>query len=210
MAWLEIGYKTAKKRYPKEVEEVTKKVRAGKSKHRNSDPNLWAWGFSWGVRIEGAIGGGDFMKMITGEMEFPKAEEPKTADEEVADYARRAMVRLAAKVNGKAETGSTKQIEFPDEIGEMLRKDFKKQAAEKARFDALTPEEQQRETNGILRQLGRSPGFMAIGVGPGGPMPRGIVAQGPEGPDDVLFQPLPKSDAGSIIARIKSLTQKKD
>jgi hypothetical protein len=206
--WLEIDYKTAKKRYPKEVEDVTKKVRAGKSKHRNSDPNLWAWGFSWCVQIEGAIGGQDFLKMITGEKEFPKDEEPETADEEVADYARRAMVHLAAKI-GKTQWGSTKQIEFPNEIGNRIRTQFEKDKAEQARVDALSPEERERETNDILRQLSRSPGFMAIGMGPGGPMPRGIVAQGSGGPDDVLFKPLPNDGVGSIIARIKSLTGRK-
>lgn len=208
MAWLEIDYKTTKKRYPKEVEEITKKVRAGKSKHRNSDPNLWAWGFSWCVRIEGSINGSDFMKMVVGEKEFPKEEEPKTANEEIKDYARRATVHLAAKI-GKTEWCSEKPIKFPDEIGKGIRDQFEKDKVEKVRIDALSPEERDRETNEILRQLSRSPGFMAIGVGPNGPMPAGIVAQGPEGPDDVLFSPLPKCDTGSILARIKSLTGEK-
>lgn len=227
MAWLEIAYKTAKKRYPKEVDEVVKKVKSGKSKHRNSNPNLWAWGFSWCVMIEGAINGADFMKMIAGEKEFPKSEKEKPIEAEVKDYARRATVHLGAKI-GKTEWGSPNPIKFPEEIAEMLRKDRKEQDAEKARFNALSPEEQNRETNELLRQASRSPGFMAIGmdpaiVSPGHPavasmlgpvveglknLPKGLIAQGPDGPEDILFKPL-DGDTASILSKISSAIKKR-
>jgi hypothetical protein len=207
MAWLEIPYKTAKKRYPKEVAEVMKKVRAGKSKHRNSDPNLWAWGFSWCVLIEGSIRGSDFAKMIAGKKEFPKEKE-LTPDEEVEDYGSRATVHLSAKI-GKTEWGSHDPIEFPKEIAEMIRKDRKEADIENARFNALSPEEKDREVNDALRQLSRSPGFVAIGMGgPEAPLPKGLVAQGPGGPEDILFKPL-DGDTGSILAKINSAIKKR-
>lgn len=208
MAWLEISYKTAKKRYPKEVDEVIKKVKSGKSKHRNSNPNLWAWGFSWCVMIEGGIRGDDFAKMIAGEKEFPKPEKDKPIEAEVKDYARRATVHLAAKI-GKTQWGSPDPIEFPEEIAEMLRKDRKEQDAEKARFNALSPEEQNREMDELLRQASLSPGFVAIGMGgPEAPLPKGLVAQGPDGPDDILFKPL-DGDTASILSKINSAIKKR-
>jgi hypothetical protein len=205
--WLEIDYKTAKKRYPKEVAEVIKKVRAGKSKHRNSDPNLWAWGFSWCVMIEGGISGHDFAKMIAGEKPFPEAEKEKPIEAEVKDYARRATVHLSAKI-GKTQWGSPDSIKFPEEIAEMIRKDRKERNAEKARFNALSPEEQDRETNELLRQASRSPGFVAIGMGPGSPLPKALVAQGPDGQDDILVKPL-DGDTGDILAKINSAIKKR-
>lgn len=206
--WLEISYKTAKKRYPKEVAEVIKKVKAGKSKHRNSAPELWAWGFSWCVMIEGGINGLDLAKMIAGEKEFPKREKEKPIEAEVKDYARRATVHLGAKI-GKTEWGSPEPIKFPEEISEMLRKDRKEQDAEKARFNALSPEEQNREMNELLRQASRSPGFVAIGMGgPEDPLPKGLIAQGPDGPDDILLKPL-DGDTGDILAKISSAIKKR-
>ena len=205
--WLEIDYKTAKKRYPKEVAEIMKKVKAGKSKHRNSAPELWAWGFSWSVMIGGMIGGHDFAQMIAGVKEFPKKKE-LTPDEEVKDYAGRATVHLGAKI-GKAQWGSPDPIEFPNEIAESVREGRKRQDTEKARFDALSPEEQNREINDTLRQLSRSPGFVAIGMGgPESPMPKALVAQGPEGPEDLLVKPL-DGDTGDILAKINNAIKKR-
>ena len=206
--WLEINYKTAQKRYPKEVQEIIEKVRTSRSKNKNVSPELWAWGFSWCVRIEGMIGGNDFAQMIAGLKEFPKEKEPKSADEEVKDYARRAIVHLAGKIS-RAEWSSTDPVKFPDEIAQMIRKDFEKQQAEQARVDALSPEERDRETNEILRQLSGSPGFVALGVGPAHPMPRAIAAQGPDGPDDIMIRPLPTGGVGSILAKIKDMTKKR-
>lgn len=206
--WIETSYKAAKKRYPNEVAGIIKRVKAGKSKHRNSNPNLWAWGFSWSVMIEGGISGADFVKMIAGEEEFPKAKEEMPIETEVKDYARRASVHLAAKI-GKAEWSSHNPIEFPEEIAEMLRKDRKKEDAEKARFNALSPEEQNREMNELLRQASRSPGFVAIGMGgPEAPLPKGLVAQGPDGPDDILFKPL-DGDTADILSKISSAIKKR-
>lgn len=205
--WLEIAYKTAKKRYPKEVAEIIKKIKSGKSKHRNSSPELWAWGFSWCVMIEGGINGADFAKMIAGEKEFPKQEKEKPIEAEVKDYARRATVHLAAKI-GKAEYGSPEAIKFPEEIEEMLRKDRKEQDAEKARFSALSPAEQDREMNEALRQLSRSPGFVAIGMGGPATLPKALVAQGPDGPEDILVKPL-DGDTGDILAKINNAIKKR-
>ena len=207
MAWLEIPYKAAKKRYPKEVAEVVKKVRAGKSKHRNSAPELWAWGFSWCVMIEGGINGADFAKMIAGVKEFPKREKEKPIEAEVKDYARRATVHLGAKI-GKTEWGSPEPIEFPEEIAEMLRRDRKEQDAEKARFEALSPEEKDRETNELLRKASLSPGFVAIGMGLDGPLPKALVAQGDDGPEDILVKPL-TGDTADILAKISSAIKKR-
>lgn len=225
--WLEISYKAAKKRYPKEVAEIVKKVKSGKSKHRNSAPELWAWGFSWCVMIEGGINGLDLAKMIAGEKEFPEREKEKPIEAEVKDYARRATVHLAAKI-GKAEWGSSDPVKFPEEIAEMLRKDRKEQDAEKARFNALSPEDQNREINDTLRELGRSPGFVAIGmdpaiVSPGHPavaamlgpvveglktLPKALLKQGPDGPEDILVKPL-DGDTGDILAKINNAIKKR-
>jgi hypothetical protein len=205
MAWLEIDYKTAKKRYPNEVQEVIKKVRSGKSKNKNTDPELWAWGFSWSIQI-GGINGGDFAKMIAGQMDFPKAAEPKTADEEVADEAGRSIVYLAAKV-GNARCSSNTRIDYPDEIANQVRESIEKRNAEKARFNALSPGEQARETNDLLRQLSRSPGFVALGV------PRVTKLVGTDIPySEDVFDRLQNSSSkkvSGLLSRIQDLTAEK-
>lgn len=171
MAWLKADYKSVKERYPDLVEQTIKKIRGGRSKHKNDAPSKFEWGFSWSLLIDdpGLTGRlSDLFDTIKRTGEPPKPREFATADEEVADYERRANVSLGAR-KGKTVWESKDRIEkLPKELVDMVRQNRNDAAAERERWAKLSPEEQDREQDEAIRALSRSSGFVGISIGPNG------------------------------------------
>lgn len=152
--WLDLSYSEARNRYPEHVAQVISNFRKGKSKFKSTPPELMAWGLDWCVQIDG---GNSLEDLLSGNI--PKAPE-LTEDEDVADYANRCSVSLGAKV-GKSTWYSAK-LATPLEILNQYRKCVRERNAEAARFAALTPAEQDAETQKALKQLRGSPGFFEL------------------------------------------------
>jgi hypothetical protein len=153
---LAITYQSALERYPKQVAEILAKLQSGKSREKGAKPEELDWHFDWCVRITGAY---TFNEMIEN---IGKKEEPKSIDEQVKEYEQNCSVCLTA-TKGRW-VGYSSLIPVPPEILESCRKGHEQQEADKKRFDALTPEQKNAEVNGLLKQLGRSKGFMAFSV----------------------------------------------
>jgi len=161
---IDITYKEAKKRYPVHVKEALARVAKSKNKYKHTHPELMHWCFDWCVRLEGGINGGDFLKMVAGEKPFPEHKKPSSEDAEADDYFRRATITLAVRLGNTTYTSAGKVTDQPKEIGDFIRKSFRDDAAEAARIAKLTPEEREAESNEILGQLRRSPGFVEMTI----------------------------------------------
>ncbi len=171
--WVDVDYKILEDRHPSLVENVISKVKKGRSKHKNVDPHLWHWGYSWSLQIGGMISGPDMMQMIAGQKPFPEPEPAKPDAEDLADYERRATIVVAAKI-GKSEWGSTERVlKLPPEIADGIIRQKREQEAEQKRIAGLTPAERHQEETEILRQLGRSPGFVRLEMPPRPPLREG-------------------------------------
>jgi hypothetical protein len=146
------------RRHPAEVAEIVAKLRKGKSKVRDADPATFTWTYDACVRIEGS---GTLAHILGGGAERAQRKwDALTLEEKVADTVRRTSVGISAKLG--RWWGGSGVIPNPPEVAENARVNLMAQAAEQARADALTPEERRREVEGLLKQLGRDPGFAAI------------------------------------------------
>jgi len=158
---LDLDYKEAKRRYPAPMAEVLVKIAKGKNKQKGKDPSTFKWSFSWYVRVDGAINGTEFMKMVAGKKSFPKHEDPPTAEAAVEDYFRRVTICLAARL-GSTEYASDSKVSRPKEIADFVAEDWRKDKAETERIAKLTVEERDAETADILGHLRGSAGFFEM------------------------------------------------
>lgn len=156
---LEITYEQALREYPKEVDEIIRKIRKGRSKHKNAAPETLTWEFNWGVRIDAC----SFEDILSGKAHADQRREAeKTIDEKVNDYASRCSVILQAW-REKMFAGSERLEPVPSQILAQYRKQLEKTLEEQTRFNDLTPKEQQEELEDLIDQL-RGPGFVALSV----------------------------------------------
>jgi hypothetical protein len=161
--YLEITYEEAVIRYPTQVSEVMTKLRAGRSREKGRDASELRWGFDWGVRI-GMRSGEEFMQAILG---LAKGERPKpkdlTEDQAVGQYQRDSSVVLHGAVGRWYGTSESLIDKLPAEIEEMVRTNYRLEAAEKERSEALTPKQRDAEVVELLKQL-EGPGFMTLQI----------------------------------------------
>ena len=163
--YLPIIYALANARHPEQVAEVMANLRRGKSKNRLAEPMALQWGYDWSVEIGSPmVPGRDLVDMMLGRKNPPKPKEFKTEDEAVADYAQRVNIMLSATIGKKTWYSDTPVPPLPKEIEDQFRENFRRDAAEKARLEALSPEEREAELLAVLRPLSRSPGFMALQI----------------------------------------------
>jgi len=160
--YVQIGYKKAKERYPGLMDEVMEKIRKGKSRHKKDRPCEFVWGISWCVSVEG-FSGTEFKEMIEGKRPLPNGEEdPKTEEEAVEDYKHRCEASLQASA-GRASWCSTSRIpDFPQEIADFVRRDFRSEKDEEARWNAMPAGKRDEELGKILGDLRKSPGFIEL------------------------------------------------
>lgn len=159
MAFLEIPYEEALRNHPEAVLEALTSVRKGKSKHRNDPPETFTWGYFWCVVIENGVG--SLADVLSGKAALKRVqEEALSIDEQVLDYARRCHVSL--QLEKSRAYGRSERLETPKSFLDDYRRGLEEKAREQARIAALSPEERQRETEEILQQLRKDPGFMEI------------------------------------------------
>ncbi len=158
-----ITYAEARKRHPKEVEEIVSKLRKGKSKNKDAAASKLTWEYQTAVRIDGS---GSLADMLAGKFEAEAARrEAMTLDDRVADEVRRTSTCLYASI-GHWSYGTG--VPNPPEVEARARKSHEETMRERARFDALSPAEQAREQEEALAQLRGMPGFVELRI----PRPR--------------------------------------
>ena len=139
---LPITFALASARHPAGVEAIMRKLRSGKSKHRGKGPEDLTWRYEWSVRIDG------------------NPEEAMSPDDAVKDRVRRTHACLEGRIGHWRGYHVLESV--PQEIADVHRRHIEEWRAERARVEALSPEERQREFNEALREASQYPGFMAV------------------------------------------------
>ena len=155
--YMPITYQHAVDNYPEQVKEVMAKLRKGKSKEKNAEPNQLKWQYDWWVSCGRAM---SFSEVVEG-IGKPLPPEP-TIDEKVNEYSRNCMVGLSATI-GRWYGRSTRLSNTPPEIIQQQRECLSKMAEDKRRFDALPKHKQEQEINGLINELGPSMSFAILG-----------------------------------------------
>jgi hypothetical protein len=187
---VEMSYAVLKERHPSEMEQLERQIKAaplGYTRRRIPIRNypITDFRFSYSYGWTGAsMMGGEFMrKMQSGELDRENAEREQwentaTIDEKVnrrfADHIR--SVSISAHLQGSSRTFA---VHFPDgfyppevvahELAAVERED-----AERRRRNAQSPEERNRESAEILRELGGSPGFVGVHMQRSAPQSEGV------------------------------------
>jgi hypothetical protein len=152
---IEITYEQAVQRHPEAVQQALAMLATSRSKFKNSPPESFQWSYSLCVRIDGPTNIYDL---------FKQASQPRkelTEDEAVQDVVSRTHCVLQCR-QGNGGHYCSKPIPPPQEYIDQQRNGIQTSRAERARYAALPPAFQSRETEELLRQLRRSPGFMEV------------------------------------------------
>lgn len=160
MKLCDLNYEEALKRHPEEVKKIVAQLRKGKSKHRGEPPENLSWSYSIAVRIESACTSG--LDLLTGKMHEEAVKwDALSLDEKVADTIRRTFTSLDASCG---RWRGQELVPNPPEVQIQTRAGLLEQQHERERVDALSPEESEKELQEILKELGKSPGFVVLEV----------------------------------------------
>lgn len=149
----EVPYETLLRDHPAQVQAAIQDLRKSRSKFRGDPPESFKWGYDWCVLIKGGT---------LAEVLASKPQEPPSIDEQVREHANACHVRVLMQKKSSRFT-SELLTTTPQFILDNYREYLEERAAEYARFQALTPEEKQRELESTLKQL-RGPGFVELHI----------------------------------------------
>jgi hypothetical protein len=139
-----LTHKQAQQLHPKEYKEL-------KSKSRSVKPfSMLKIGYELCELIQSDRGTFSFADMLAG-----KAPAEDSIEDKLQRFRKNAMASLCA---GRA---SVPLQDIPEVLIDQRRKNLEKDETERTRFKSLTPEQQDQETQDLLRQLA-GPGFMAF------------------------------------------------
>jgi hypothetical protein len=146
-----LTHKQAETLHPVAYGELRKKKNASKAKSAKNDLTNFKLGYEVAVMIQG----GRLSDLISGRIQ-PRE---KTIEEKLADYRKNAHVSL--KANFKSLCLYVSLDEVPQSLIEEQRDLYEKEEIERKRFDALSPEDKDKELQRCLSQLA-GPGFVAV------------------------------------------------
>lgn len=165
---ININYETAKERHPEAVEQIVKKLRSGKSKHKDDEPSTLNWHYSYCIAVKG-YSGTEFIEKVLTPMAQGKEPEhepkPETVEEMVAERLSAVRISLSADKGRWWASGVNLEDYRPLEMIDEFKKQAQEQLDEQHRVDNLTEEEKQAEFEEALKQLQGSPGFIGISFG---------------------------------------------
>jgi hypothetical protein len=151
----EISFEYAMKHHPKEVkklqEEAAKKLKKSKAKNKGTDISELLWYYDTWYEAASSTLADLFSK---------KASKPMSFEEEFQDSCKKTGVDLCCTMKGAY--AKEKLSVLPEKIVNNIKEDLQKSWAEKERFDSLTPEQQQKEEEDILKELSKYSGFRAF------------------------------------------------
>lgn len=158
---IDITFEQALERHPKAVEQVIKKLRSGKSKHKDDDPSTLNWHYSYGIAVQGY----SFAEVLAGKPQEDQSKEPDTAEGIVEDQLNRVAGLVLTADKGRWWAGGVQLGDYrPPEMKEQFLKHAQEQLDEKNRVNQLTDEEREAELQECLAELSKSSGFMAISI----------------------------------------------
>lgn len=186
-----IAYEQVKERYPDALTEIEQQIKASKAKYRGkpiADTPISLFRFEFYCSVSGTMSnnlkasytGKEFMEKVkSGELqkELQKSADEKklrdatmTRDEKMVERLSRLHgMTVRAKLTGSNRTFGAKIDEIPEEVRKLVLERVEYDIAEGIRRANRTPEQQEQETQVILKELSKSSGFVGFRIGVANP-----------------------------------------
>lgn len=165
---IKITYQELKANHPDLVETLVNKIRSTNSKEKDKPEKDYEWFYSYGVVVRG---------MSFGEMlnQLPEKKEENGIDESIAKKLKSVMGLSVVVAAGRTKRYVALNYDdidkmpklFIDKFSEMHKKNIEEDKKEQERFNKLTPEEQNRETQETINELNSMGGFIGLNVNAG-------------------------------------------
>lgn len=139
-------FKNIKANYPEAYASVMKQIRASRSKFKALAPSKFKWSFEVAQQCEAY----SFQEVLDGHAQ--------------TDNKERNLIIWVAATTPKGAWWAERITVVPQEVKDHYTAMDSATEAEDLRFNALTPEQQQEEIDGLLQELGSMGGFMAVHV----------------------------------------------
>ena len=153
-----LSYQEALAKHPEAVAQVLAKQASSRGKLRNTAPEQLPWSYSHSLVVQGRAFSLTDLQAGVG-IKRPELTAAERLGERLANISACLCVE-----SGRTYWSASHFSVIPEEIVDLYRRDFAKEEAETARFNALPLQERQAETNRLLTSLGASPSFVALKV----------------------------------------------
>jgi hypothetical protein len=152
----DLTYKEVKTRYPAEVAKIMSALKKGKSKNREAKPQDLKWSFETCVEVEGY----SFADILAGKAAEKAAKlRDMSLEDRVSDTLRRTHTSLTASIG---RWGASERVPNPPEVEANVREGLVKQQREQDAFNALSPEEQERDRSETLNAFFKGGGMVVV------------------------------------------------
>jgi hypothetical protein len=156
---LQTTYKEVSELYPETIKHLEKEKMRSKAKNAKEPLSKFKFVYDWCVRIQAS----SLADIMSGKAHAEAGERRKmTLQQRVDDKMSRISVTVRVALGHTRYCSELKSV--PPAIIEQCRRDFEEQIAEEKRIDSLTPEQREAETQAILEELRKNPGFTEIQV----------------------------------------------
>jgi hypothetical protein len=152
----DLTYKEVKTRYPTEVARIMSALRKGRSKNREAKPQDLKWSFETCVEVEGY----SFADILAGKAAEKAAKQrAMSLDAKVKDEVRRTCTSLRGAIG---QWSRTEMVPNPPEVEKDVRERLTKQKQQQDAFNALSPEEQERDRSETLNAFFKGGGMVVV------------------------------------------------
>lgn len=149
---------TVKKDFPNIYKEFREKKKKSKAKGSHVPLSEFEFSFEIAEKIQGC----SLNDVLSGKVLKDKREE-MTVEERLRKQLKNVFVQIQASY-GRYQLRSEVLEEIPEQVEDGYRKSIQEQEEERKRVEALTPEERDKETQVLLRELRKYPGFLEMHI----------------------------------------------
>ena len=165
---IKITYQELKDNHPDLVDTLVTKIRSTNSKEKDKPEKDYEWFYSYGVVVRG-MSFGDMLNQL------PEKKEENGIDESMAKKLKAVMGLSVVVAAGRTKRYVALNYDdidkmpklFIEKLSEMHKKNIEEDKKEQERFNKLTPEEQNRETQETINELNGMGGFIGLNVNAG-------------------------------------------
>ncbi len=165
---IKITYQELKDNHPDLVDTLVTKIRSTNSKEKDKPEKDYEWFYSYGVVVRG-MSFGDMLNQL------PEKKEENGIDESMAKKLKAVMGLSVVVAAGRTKRYVALNYDdidkmpklFIEKFSEMHKKNIEEDKKEQERFNKLTPEEQNRETQETINELNGMGGFIGLNVNAG-------------------------------------------
>jgi len=157
---INVTEETIKNDFPDTYKEFQEKKKKSKAKGALVPLNKFKFSFEVTERIQGC----NFSDILSGKaLKDQKKEVERTVEERLQERLKNVFVYIKASF-GQYYSLSSALKEIPKQIENNYKSMLQEQENEKKRVESLTPEERSKETERLLKELRKNPGFFEMHI----------------------------------------------